>query len=70
MTSIKGQYFRACALCRKFHPFIEVIKYEPEDFSCYKDRFLLLTHKDFCKYDFYTPICRTIFCLYRSILYY
>ena len=40
MTSIKGWYFRwilnerssASPLCRKFHSFIEVIKYEPENF--------------------------------------
>ena len=40
MTSIKGRYFwrimdearSASPLCRKFCPFIEVIKYEPEDF--------------------------------------
>ena len=31
MTSIKA-YIRACPLCRTFRPFIEVIKYEPEDF--------------------------------------
>ena len=40
MTSIKGRYFhrimdersRASLLCQKYLPFIEAIKYEPEDF--------------------------------------
>ena len=53
-------------LCRKFCPFIQVIKYEPEDFISMikKKRFHLVIHKYYCKYvSIHTYLSHYILCV-------
>ena len=60
MSCIKGRYFRrimdecgyTSPLCQKFSPFIEVIKYEPEDFISILKTSFIYFHKCYYKYKF------------------
>ena len=66
---MKGLYFRqikdergsASPLCWKIRPFIEVIKYEPEDFISIIKTSLIYSITIIIKMEFFL---RTIFCLY------